>query len=70
MGLGKTIQSISFISSLYHIHNNIGPYLVVVPLSTMTAWQREFERWAPGLNTVIYVGDITTREQVKIAFII
>lgn len=65
MGLGKTIQSISFVSSLYHIHSLAGPYLVVVPLSTMTAWQREFERWAPGLVTVVYAGDQTAREQVK-----
>lgn len=35
MGLGKTIQSIAFISSLFHMHEIEGPYLVVVPLSTM-----------------------------------
>jgi chromodomain-helicase-DNA-binding protein 1 len=68
MGLGKTIQSISFISSLYHLYEIEGPYLVVVPLSTMTAWQREFERWAPDINAVVYVGDVTVREQVRNTF--
>lgn len=40
MGLGKTIQSTSFLSSLSSIHDLHGPFLVVVPLSTMAAWQK------------------------------
>ncbi len=39
MGLGKTIQTIAFLHCLYHEHALYGPYLVVVPLSTMSAWQ-------------------------------
>ena len=37
MGLGKTCQSISFLSSLDHVQRIYGPFLVVVPLSTMTS---------------------------------
>ena len=37
MGLGKTCQSISFLSYLYHVQRIYGPFLVVVPLSTMTS---------------------------------
>lgn len=33
MGLGKTIQTISLISYLYGVKNDMGPYLVIVPLS-------------------------------------
>ena len=66
MGLGKTIQSISFISSLFHIFEIYGPYLVIVPLSTMTAWQREFEAWAPDVNVVVYMGDVNSREMVRL----
>ncbi|CAD5206828.1 unnamed protein product [Bursaphelenchus okinawaensis] len=65
MGLGKTIQSISFVSSLFHLHQIYGPFLVVVPLSTMAAWQREFEAWASDVNVVTYVGDVTSREQIR-----
>ncbi|CAD5210016.1 unnamed protein product [Bursaphelenchus xylophilus] len=65
MGLGKTIQSISFISSLFHLHEIYGPFLVVVPLSTMAAWQREFDAWASDVNVVTYVGDVTSREQIR-----
>uniref|UniRef100_A0A7E4UYX0 DNA helicase n=1 Tax=Panagrellus redivivus TaxID=6233 RepID=A0A7E4UYX0_PANRE len=65
MGLGKTIQTISFLSALFHLHEVHGPFLVVVPLSTMTAWQREFEIWAPNLNAVVYMGDVVSREQIR-----
>lgn len=65
MGLGKTIQVISFLSSLFHLHNLYGPYLVVVPLSTIAAWQREFGLWAPRINAVVYMGDVVSREQIR-----
>ncbi|PJF20090.1 CHD family protein [Paramicrosporidium saccamoebae] len=61
MGLGKTVQSISYISSLVHEYGFTGPVLVVVPLSTIAAWQREFYQWAPSLNTLLYLGDGKSR---------
>jgi chromodomain-helicase-DNA-binding protein 1 len=42
-----------------------GPFLVVVPLSTVPNWAREFRKWAPQLNTVIYVGDAASREVIR-----
>ena len=57
MGLGKTIQSISFLSYLFHSHKVFGPFLVVVPLSTIGAWQKEFKQWAPDMNVICYQGD-------------
>uniref|UniRef100_A0A1I8ERU5 DNA helicase n=1 Tax=Wuchereria bancrofti TaxID=6293 RepID=A0A1I8ERU5_WUCBA len=65
MGLGKTIQSISFLSVLYHKYQLYGTFLVVVPLSTMASWQHEFETWAPDLNVVTYVGDVTSRDLIR-----
>ncbi|KAF9279964.1 hypothetical protein BGZ68_007574 [Mortierella alpina] len=65
MGLGKTVQSISIISFLFHQHNLYGPYLVVVPLSTIGAWQREFERWAPDMNLIVYIGDGASRQTIR-----
>ena len=64
MGLGKTIQTIVFFSCLYHVYSLYGPFLVVVPLSTLPSWQREFEQWAPEFNLVIYIGDVTSRKMV------
>ena len=65
MGLGKTIQVISFLSYLYHAHSLYGVFLLVVPLSTMTSWQREFEIWAPDINVVVYLGDTKSRQMVR-----
>lgn len=64
MGLGKTIQCIAFLHRLFHTHQLYGPYIVVVPLSTLPAWQREFETWAPEMNTVVYIGDVNSRNKV------
>jgi SNF2 family DNA or RNA helicase len=64
MGLGKTIQTICFLSSLFHLHELYGPFLVVVPLSTMASWLREFETWGPDMNVVTYMGDAGSRERV------
>uniref|UniRef100_W4VRS9 Chromodomain-helicase-DNA-binding protein 1 n=1 Tax=Corethrella appendiculata TaxID=1370023 RepID=W4VRS9_9DIPT len=65
MGLGKTIQTICFLYYLFKTQSLYGPFLCVVPLSTMTAWQREFETWAPDLNVVIYLGDVQSRELIR-----
>lgn len=64
MGLGKTIQIVSFLSYLFNAQQLFGPFLLIVPLSTVNAWQREFENWAPELNVVVYIGDVTSRNMV------
>jgi chromodomain-helicase-DNA-binding protein 1 len=65
MGLGKTIQTICLLYYLFHHHQLYGPFLVVVPLSTMTSWQREFSQWAPEMNIVTYLGDINSRNIIR-----
>lgn len=65
MGLGKTIQTISFLNYLFHEHQLYGPFLLVVPLSTLTSWQREIHLWAPLMNVVVYLGDISSRNMVR-----
>lgn len=65
MGLGKTIQTVSFLYYLFHKYQLYGPFLVVVPLSTLDAWQREFSRWAPDMNVLTYIGDSTSRTIIR-----
>lgn len=65
MGLGKTIQTICFLYYLFKTQSFFGPFLCVVPLSTMTAWQREFQLWAPEMNIVTYLGDVQSREIIR-----
>uniref|UniRef100_T1J6Q1 Chromodomain-helicase-DNA-binding protein 1 n=1 Tax=Strigamia maritima TaxID=126957 RepID=T1J6Q1_STRMM len=65
MGLGKTIQTICFLSYLHNQHQLHGPYIIVVPLSTMAAWQKEFENWSPDMNVVVYLGDLSSRSTIR-----
>ena len=55
MGLGKTIQSLSL---LQKVANDEGrkPSLVVAPTSVLANWEREAERFTPGLKTVVWHG--------------
>ena len=54
MGLGKTVQIASLLGILHKEITFPKPFLVVVPLSTITNWQRELGMWCPFLNTVVY----------------
>jgi ATP-dependent helicase STH1/SNF2 len=56
MGLGKTIQTISLFCHLIESKGNEGPFLVVVPLTTISNWSMEFDKWAPGIRKIIYKG--------------
>jgi ATP-dependent helicase STH1/SNF2 len=70
MGLGKTIQTISLITYLIEKKRQNGPFLVIVPLSTLTNWNLEFEKWAPSVNRIVYKGPPNTRklQQQKIRY--
>jgi len=46
MGLGKTIQVIAFYCFLIEMGIS-GPFLVIVPLSTVPNWLSEFAKFAP-----------------------
>nr|XP_031863638.1 uncharacterized protein CI109_000890 [Kwoniella shandongensis]KAA5530710.1 hypothetical protein CI109_000890 [Kwoniella shandongensis] len=63
MGLGKTIQTISLITYLIESKKQPGPFLVIVPLSTLTNWTMEFERWAPAVRTLILKGSPAVRKE-------
>ncbi|KAJ3321474.1 hypothetical protein HDV06_004143 [Boothiomyces sp. JEL0866] len=65
MGLGKTVQTIGFLSYLFHQQNINGPFLVVVPLSTIAAWQKEFKQWSPDMNVICYQGDSAARQIIR-----
>ena len=65
MGLGKTVQTVSFMNWLRHDRSQEGPFLVVVPLTTMPAWADTFDHWTPDVNYVIYNGKEPARNIIR-----
>ena len=55
MGLGKTLQTISVLGATTLELREPKPHLVVVPLSVLGNWQREFAKWCPQLKVVFLV---------------
>ncbi|XP_022907582.2 lymphoid-specific helicase-like [Onthophagus taurus] len=64
MGLGKTIQVIALLAHLYEKRSS-GPFLIIVPLSTLGNWQNEFKKFAPSLPVVEFYGDIEERKKLQ-----
>lgn len=78
MGLGKTCQVISLIAHLVESHEpakaaryDAGqdterpwPNLIVVPPSTLSNWEVEFQKFAPGLSVLTYQGSQSVRQQI------
>lgn len=65
MGLGKTVQTVAFMNWLRHERKQDGPFICVVPLSTMPAWAETFNNWTPDLNYVIYTGREEARKIIR-----
>lgn len=61
MGLGKTIQTIALITYLMEHKRINGPFLIIVPLSTLSNWAYEFDKWAPSVAKVSYKGSPAAR---------
>ena len=43
---------------------NNGPFLVVVPLSTLSNWVLEFDKWAPKIKKIVYKGSPLVRKEI------
>ena len=57
MGLGKTIELIAFLLNLKQQDNLNKPTLLVCPTSVLNNWEREVQKFAPTLKTLIHHGD-------------
>ncbi|ONH76753.1 Transcription regulatory protein SNF2 [Pichia kudriavzevii] len=64
MGLGKTIQSIALLTYITEAKKLPGPFLVIVPLSTLPNWNNEFDHWAPSLKKISYKGSPAYRKEL------
>ncbi len=61
MGLGKTIQTLAFIQHMVN-RGATAPNLIVVPTSVLENWNREAEKFVPGLTRLVVYG--TRRENL------
>ncbi|KAL0237324.1 hypothetical protein PCE1_000721 [Barthelona sp. PCE] len=64
MGLGKTIQTLALCAYLQEAHDFTGPYLILMPKSTLANWQREAQKWVPNLRALLYHGQKKEREEM------
>lgn len=64
MGLGKTIQTIGLVTYLMEAKRVNGPFLIIVPLSTLSNWVIEFEKWAPSVIKIAYKGSPNNRRML------
>ncbi len=63
MGLGKTVQALALLQQARNV-DGPGPSLVVAPTSVLPNWQREAERFTPGLRVAVWHGQ-DRRERVE-----
>lgn len=56
MGLGKTVQTIALFLWVKAKEKKKKPSLVVAPTSVVPNWEREIQKFAPGLTTVVWQG--------------
>ena len=62
-GLGKSAQAIRALSTLVKRGENPFPALVVCPNSLKINWEREFEKWWPGVRVQVIDGTATQRRK-------
>ncbi|XWS32396.1 hypothetical protein CRYUN_Cryun23aG0155900 [Craigia yunnanensis] len=65
MGLGKTLQAISFLSYLKVHQKSPGPFLVLCPLSVTDGWVSEIVKFTPKLEVLRYVGEKEHRRSLR-----
>lgn len=65
MGLGKTIQTVALITYLMEVKKINGPYLIIVPLSTISNWTLELDKWASDVVKIVFKGDKDQRKRIE-----
>lgn len=69
MGLGKTLQTISYFAHLKDRALSSGPHLVVVPLSVLFNWVAEMKKFCPSLR-ILRLHTNNSRESARLRDVI
>ena len=62
-GLGKTAQAIRSLKKLHDDGEDVFPALIVCPNTLKSNWQREFDKWWPGVNVSVIKGSAAQRRK-------
>lgn len=62
-GLGKTAQAIRSLKRLHDRGEQVFPALIVCPNTLKTNWEREFDRWWPGIDVQVIKGSASQRRK-------
>lgn len=62
-GLGKTAQAIRALKRLHDSGEQVFPAMIVCPNTLKTNWEREFDRWWPGIDVQVVKGSATQRRK-------
>ncbi|XP_068679603.1 DNA excision repair protein ERCC-6-like [Montipora foliosa] len=62
MGLGKTVQVVTFLAGMFDA-GLIKSALIVMPVSLLTNWEKEFNKWAPGIRVKLFHGSNKTERE-------
>jgi len=62
-GLGKTAQAIRALKELQNRGEEVFPALIVCPNTLKTNWEREFDRWWPGVDVQVIKGSAVQRRK-------
>ncbi|KAL2354412.1 ISWI chromatin-remodeling complex ATPase-like protein ISW2 [Cryomyces antarcticus] len=71
MGLGKTLQTLSLFQYLEEHRQSeppsseVRPYLVVCPLSVLSSWVAEAQKWTPDMKILRFHGPVEERNRLK-----
>lgn len=63
MGLGKSIQVIAQLVNEKELNQKVTPTLLIAPTSVVGNWQKEIEKFAPHLQTLIHHGSSRLKEE-------
>ena len=62
-GLGKTAQAIRALKKMFDDGQEVFPALVICPNTLKSNWEREFDRWWPGVNVSVVKGSAIQRKK-------
>jgi SNF2 family DNA or RNA helicase len=62
---GKTIQTVALITYLMEVKKINGPYLIIVPLSTISNWTLELDKWSRDVVKIVFKGDKDQRKRIE-----